>query len=158
MRRPKSVARAWLNKAMASKDSYDKFVYLWFAFNSLYNDYFVGGERRAIKDMLSSDEYRLSEEKINQILHNASVSFFKERIIRDGRGNGKDTSEDVAILTGGYSKREKLKALAMILYQVRCNLFHGNKLFGRDSDDKVVENAANVLEDVVRRMIHPAGR
>ena len=158
MRHPKGIARTWLNKAIASKDSYDKFVYLWFAFNSLYNDYFVGGERRAIKDMLSSDEYRLSEEKINQILHNASVSFFKERIIRDGRGNGKDTSEDVAVLTGGYSKREKLQALVMILYQVRCNLFHGNKEFGRDSDDEVVENAANVLEDILRRLIRSARR
>lgn len=37
--------------------------------------------------------------------------------------------------------------------QVRCNLFHGNKLFGRDSDDQVVRHGAMALERVVELLV-----
>lgn len=33
----------------------------------------------------------------------------------------------------------------MILYQVRCNLFHGNKSFPSESDQETMRNASALL-------------
>jgi hypothetical protein len=45
----------------------------------------------------------------------------------------------------------------MILYQVRCNLFHGNKEFGRDADDKVIAQATAALDAVVKAFLASDG-
>lgn len=42
----------------------------------------------------------------------------------------------------------------MILYQVRCNLFHGNKIYDRDSDKQVISNAAAALMIILQAYIN----
>ncbi len=77
MRNPNEIAKVWLGKATTADDSYDKFVYLWFAFNSLYNQFLRGRESDAIIDLVFSDQYRLNEESINAILSNPSIGFLR---------------------------------------------------------------------------------
>ncbi len=121
----------------------------------MYNEYLVDSERRAIGDLVYSSRYSLNNSQIIEILNTPGVSYFKNRVIRNCRGNGQDTSESVAILVSdSYSYKKKLNHLLRILYQVRCNLFHGNKMFGRDSDDQVICHAANVLGKVVEALLN----
>lgn len=153
---PKTVARSWLNKARDEQDHFDRFVYLWFAFNALYNDFLNDkqSEFGAIRSLIKSERYRLENHSINRILNARSVAFFKRRVIRDCRGNGRDTYESIVrIQNVNTSPKEKLINLLRILYHVRCNLFHGNKMYGRDSDNDVMENAANVLMIIVETYI-----
>lgn len=46
----------------------------------------------------------------------------------------------------GDDKRAKIIALFMLMYQVRCNLFHGNKSPGSHRDIRLVEQSVAVLE------------
>ncbi len=39
MRDPRGIAQTWYKKAVSTDDSYDRFVFLWFAFNALYNEF-----------------------------------------------------------------------------------------------------------------------
>ncbi len=150
MRDPQSIARTWYNKAGCAEDPYDRFICLWFAFNALYNEFLQGSERNAIGELVYSNRYTLSNTSIHNILNSPCVEFFKQRIVRDCRGSGRDTSESAAVLrNSAFYPKKKLYHLLRILYQVRCNLFHGNKMFGRDSDDQVVSNAAGALEYIV---------
>jgi hypothetical protein len=66
----------------------------------------------------------------------------------------KDTTEDTEILKNkNNNKSARLVALILIIYQVRCNLFHGNKLFSSESDQIVVRTAANVLQQILSHWI-----
>lgn len=152
--RTKSIAQRWYRKAVSADDNYDRFVFLWFAFNALYNEFFDSSERRAIGDLVYSNRYHISNAGINDILETPHASFFKQRIIRDCRGNGRDTSESAAVLrSSDSSPRKRLDCLLRIVYLVRCNLFHGNKMYGRDSDDEVVTNAAFVLTEIIEAFL-----
>ncbi len=153
MRNAISVSRIWKGKAEKESDCYDKFVYLWFAFNSLYNQHFDAyrnSERDAIKNLVNDNKHCFSEQVASKLFNDSSVIYFQDRIIRDCKGTGRDTRQNSLKLRDPNSHRfEKVKALCMILYQVRCNLFHGNKMFGRDSDDIVVEQASLALAQIV---------
>lgn len=154
MRDQESIARIWYNKAEAAGDPYDRFVCLWFAFNALYNEFLQGSERNAIGELIYSNRYNFSNTEIKDILKTPYAEFFKQRIIRDCRGSGRDTSESAAVSkSSDSSQKKKLNHLLRILYQVRCNLFHGNKLFGRDSDDQVVSNAAHALAGIMNAFL-----
>lgn len=144
------VALSWLSKAKSEQDCFNKFISLWFSFNALYNKLITVDERNAIGDLIYSEEYQIDETRIRTILNSSSVKFFTKRIIRDCRGNGHDTAEDAVILADAHRPlKRRLKALLIILYQIRCNLFHGNKIYERDSDQEVIKNAGNALTDVL---------
>jgi hypothetical protein len=154
---PQAAARSWLSRAESSQDDFDRFTALWIALSSLYGEYQTDGERRAIGDFVFSGSHRLGEQQMRSILDHAGARYFQSRVVRDVRGNGFDTTEDVAVLGNTQRpNRRRLKALLMILYQVRCNLFHGNKVFERDSDDEVISNASGVLDCVVKAYLEPS--
>jgi hypothetical protein len=44
---------------------------------------------------------------------------------------------------------ERLAALLVLVYQVRCSLVHGNKNPDRDRDNELVSWGVSVLEEVV---------
>ena len=157
MRMPKEGARSWLARAESSQDEFDRFMALWIAMNALYSEHQTESERRAISDFVFSNGYRLSEPQIRSILDHPGARYFETRVVRDVRGTGSDTAEDAAVLKNTRRPpKPRLKALMMILYQVRCNLFHGNKTFGRESDTKVISNASGVLECIVKAYLEPA--
>jgi hypothetical protein len=45
MKTPDMAARSWYEKTEHEDDDFDRFVYLWFSFNVLYNEYFYSNER-----------------------------------------------------------------------------------------------------------------
>lgn len=149
MKTPIDAASSWFEKANHEEDEFDRFVYLWFAFNILYSEHFDNNERQAIREYLRENWWAISNPDI--ILKSEDVDYFKNRIIKNCKiYNRQDTSEFAERLKNGQnSNRYRFEALMMILYQVRCNLFHGNKLFSSESDQEVVKHAANILEKVI---------
>lgn len=46
-----------------------------------------------------------------------------------------------------------LKTIKNVLYQIRCNIFHGEKTPGDDNDDRIVKNAFPLLKHIVQNQI-----
>lgn len=153
MRAPDEAARAWYLKARDEEDQFDRFVYLWFSFNILYSEYMTNDERWAIRKFVQSRVHSIRN--VEQILNHDDSRYFVRRIIRNCRiDDTQDTSELAAKLKNPRNlKTVRFEALMLILYQVRCNLFHGNKLFSSESDQEVVMHAANVLESILGNWI-----
>ncbi|MDD3093601.1 MAG: hypothetical protein PHS38_08655 [Bacteroidales bacterium] len=47
-----------------------------------------------------------------------------------------------------------LKTIKNVLYQIRCNIFHGEKTPGYINDDRIVKSASPLLQFIVEEMIH----
>lgn len=149
------VAVKWLRKALTETDSFDKFVYAWFAFNALYSENMSdrqgnspnrNSELDAILLTVQNHVRLIDSRKRASLIVSEPVRFFESRVIRNMRNPNFDTSENHRRLkNSNSSERQKFEALFKILYMVRCNLFHGNKLFDRDSDVTVIKNASDVL-------------
>ncbi len=153
MRSANEAARAWYLKARDEGDQFDRFVYLWFAFNILYSEFMNNDERWAIRKF--TEKRVLNIRNVEQILNHEDSRYFVRRIIRNCRiDNTQDTAELAAKLKNPRNhKNARFEALVLILYQVRCNLFHGNKLFSSESDQEVVLHAANVLQMILGHWI-----
>jgi hypothetical protein len=146
------IADAWYRHATSSDrtDEFDQFVYLWFALNALYGQYLQNDERAAIREMLDTERHHFLKPGLVNVLTGNSARFFARRIIRDARGNGRDTREHaITLCNPSRNNMRRLRAFLMILYQVRCNLFHGNKLYYRDSDKEVVRHASVALKEIL---------
>jgi hypothetical protein len=46
-----------------------------------------------------------------------------------------------------------LKTIKNVLYQIRCNIFHGEKIPGDINDDRIVKNAFPLLKYIVQNLI-----
>lgn len=141
----------WIEKSKDEEDNFDKFVYGFFALNAMYSIFYEKDERRAIKslfDYVVNSHY----EEFRKILKTPEYDYFCQRpAIKNCKFNpeidnpmNRDTSRDKAKLVEGPPKAS-LKAMLMILYQIRCNLFHGNKSFGDSNDQEIMKNAAELL-------------
>ena len=65
-------------------------------------------------------------------------------------------SEDVSRagnLAVSFNNERKLGQLQNVLYQVRCNVFHGEKVPGEPNDDRIVRAAYPVLRFLVNLML-----
>ncbi|NMC99835.1 MAG: hypothetical protein GYA62_08955 [Bacteroidales bacterium] len=163
---PKEAAKAWYDKAKkefeTNGDVFDRFIYLWFSFNILYSQHFENDERNAIKNFVDNDYLKIvSNATINDILSSEAAMYFYSRIIKNMRyikfkvsNEWVTTRKNNEILKNKvYHIHGRLKNLLMILYQVRCNLFHGDKMYLRESDTEVVTYAANALEKILGKYL-----
>jgi len=65
------------------------------------------------------------------------------------RGNGRNTAKHIQAFQAGNTSLGKLKELFMIIYQVRCNLEHGQKSPSRDRDVELCRSARPLVDRVV---------
>ena len=50
-------------------------------------------------------------------------------------------------------EENNLKTIKNVLYQIRCNIFHGEKIPGDINDDRIVKNAFPLLKHIVQNLI-----
>lgn len=141
----------WIEKSRIEEDYFDKFVYGFFALNAMYSVYYDGNERQAIKDLFASSINTHCED-FREILYTPEYEYFCKRPpIKNCKydpskefSGPQDTSRDTIKLFERNPKSSN-RAMLMILYQIRCNLFHGNKSFGDSNDQEIMKNAAELL-------------
>lgn len=144
--------RKWVEKSRDETDNFDRFVYGFFAFNALYSEHYTGesSERYAIKEFLN-DNFVGHESEFKAIFELPEYEYFcNRRPIKNMRydpnsGQGyQDTRRETEAIKEKVLKKST-KAMIMILYQIRCNLFHGEKSFANESDREVMRNASELL-------------
>lgn len=143
----------WIDKSRNEEDYFDKFVYGFFALNALYSEYFVGedmGEKGAIKELFKAN-YDRNQKDLAAIFDTPEYEYFCNRApivnMRYDPSVGKgspDTRRDSEIIRERIPWKSS-RSMLLILYQIRCNLFHGNKSFGSSNDQEVMKNASELL-------------
>jgi hypothetical protein len=144
--------REWFDRGRQSADPFDAFSNFWRAFNKLYSTVGQGYERDKIKLFLRQ---QLSEAQAMEILqiNASSVSYLLSRPVIDMRGNGKDTAPNIQAFHAADDSLTKLQELFMIIYQVRCNLEHGEKSPSMDRDLMLCQLAAPLVAYVVEQNV-----
>ena len=138
----------WIEKSRNEKDCFDKFVYGFFAFNALYSEFYLREkyEKDAIKAFFDA-HYDGNQGALKEIFDTPEYEYFCNRApIRDMRNDtiswrAKDDLEKIR----EKNTRKSTKAMLMILYQIRCNLFHGDKSFTNLNDQEIMKNASELL-------------
>lgn len=54
-------------------------------------------------------------------------------------------------------ERNNLKTIKSVLYQIRCNIFHGEKIPGDINDDRIVKSANPILDNITKYLIDEQG-
>ncbi|MDX9914130.1 MAG: hypothetical protein RBS77_06140 [Candidatus Moranbacteria bacterium] len=137
-RRYLSNSKNWINHVESFGDSnnfdnykdYFKFAMLWMSFNSYYSSRYkhISGERNQIIEFA-----RDNEEIYNSLLENEISDIVEKfRDTKDLEGNyPREKVLDMRYDSNGEetfnSNKKSLKDFLFVIYQIRCNFFHGNK-------------------------------
>jgi len=54
-------------------------------------------------------------------------------------------------------ERNDLRTIKSVLYQIRCNIFHGEKIPGDINDDRIVKSANPILDRIIKYLIDEQG-
>ncbi|MDD2745571.1 MAG: HEPN domain-containing protein [Candidatus Gracilibacteria bacterium] len=161
---------SWYKKGEQEKDAFDRYIYFWIAFNGYYyayrldtnsklkNDYkiFLDGksdsENQQIqfvaKEFKETFQKKIADETIDSF--DSFFDFQKNRKHSLGTGG---VINLMANETVNYKQKEKLGQLLKMLYQIRCNLFHGGKCADIENDKKLVKEGSAVLQFFLERVL-----
>lgn len=54
-------------------------------------------------------------------------------------------------------EKNDLKTIKNVLYQIRCNIFHGEKIPGDINDDRIVKSANPILDLITKYLVDEQG-
>ena len=144
------IAKGWIDRANCEEDSYNKFISAYIALNFLYEgfDFNRSGERtKKLKEREKMSLYMLKicqELSIDPFCPIGCVSeYLKSPVIDERLGHGAKKWSTQA---------DDNMTLFRAIYQVRCNLFHGNKLLSDKRNQKLVEEGAAVILKVLNAL------
>lgn len=143
-------ALEWLERGSSSDDPFNALSNYWRAFNNLFAG--QGNERQLISLYL--------HKKVNDQFAWSLIDAYSKQAddllsmpVVDMRGNGRDTSQFIQQFDQASTALEKLVALFMIIYQVRCNFEHGQKSPSQQRDQMLCEAACPFVSAVVQHAI-----
>jgi len=141
-------AEEWFKRGHEANNPLDAFNHFWVAFNNLYSSQNGRFEPQKIKNYLSS---HVSEDVALELLerHSDKIDFLISQPVKHIPENGQDTQGHVDAYTGSENPIDKLKSIFMIIYQIRCNLIHGQKSPSRERDVELCNNSCGILSAVI---------
>lgn len=142
------LAREWLERGHSAKSPIEAFTDFWRGFNNLYSAHAGATEIAKIRGFLTARVASAAAAKILSA-HPQHVTYLLSQPVIDMRCNGKDTADAIAAFQVTGNSREQLCELFAVIYQVRCNLEHGQKSPTVDRDLRLCESSAPLVEAVV---------
>jgi hypothetical protein len=141
-------AREWLQRLREAGDPIDGFSNAWCAFNHLYFPVDGQNERDKIRQYL---EGAVDENVAARLIadYRYEASYLLADPVIDMRGNGRNTARNIEAFQHGETALAKVKELFMIIYQIRCNLEHGQKSPSRERDVELCRAACPLVDLVV---------
>ncbi len=156
----RQIIKTWFNRAKnppnESYNYFDRFISLWVSFNCFFVAEFYEeakenfhsrypSEQNYLKIICAEEEYKeiyselLKEDYFKMVLNDfkdntlQTVTHFPGKIA-DMRSNPPEEGD-----ASEFTDINNFEQFIRIIYQVRCNLFHGNKSPDRDGDIEIVE-------------------
>jgi hypothetical protein len=141
-------AREWHERGARAEDPFDALSNFWRGFNNLFFTAGNGAERQKITAFLQGN---VSEAGAVRLLSEYAdcVDYLLSEPVIDMRGNGKDTAPNIAAFKAATTSLEKLEHVLMVVYQVRCNLEHGQKSPNRERDAELCRRSAPIIAALV---------
>ena len=141
-------AKEWLDRGMESTDPIDMFTNSWRGFNNLFYESAGRKERDKIRNYLLAN---VSEDVSTSLLREYSeqIAYLLSQPVIDMRGNGRDTGKFIKKYKNSRTNQERMVALFFVIYQVRCNLEHGQKSPNEDRDIKLCSSSWPLIAEVV---------
>lgn len=141
-------AREWLERGLNHDDPIDCLYNCWMGFNNLYGAYHTGSERNAIKALIDAKvEAAFAQALLDN--HKPEIDCFMSRPVIDMRGNRRSSQRDINNYNTSNCPLSKLKSILMVIYQVRCNLVHGEKSPSRVRDVELCKNSWPFVAELV---------
>ena len=150
-----SILRSWNGVA-------DRFTKQWAGFNAIYNA-FAGPERDRLMEAIESG---LTTEQAEAILDAAgeSIRYFialppgNMRLAPSDRRFRARASEDLrAVGDAALGAPTRVAYLLSVIYQIRCNLLHGEKDVSDPRDERLVREGEVIVATAVEALIANAG-
>lgn len=142
----KNLIKAWVNLAdkesphlSGREDVYFRFMALWVGFNAfLTREYkHIRGDREKVRAFANeSSSASLHREELSTPIYSKAVEDLKERGVKDMQNINR---------VYGINSSECFTEVMECVYQVRCNLFHGDKQVDDERDNKLVEAAHAIV-------------
>lgn len=139
-------AREWLDRGLALSDPIDCFSNCWMGFNNLYSS--SGSEVNSIKSFIDDNVNRVTAQELLES-HQAEIAYFMSCPVINMRGNGRCSQRDIDSFNSATCAVEKLKSILMVVYQVLCNLMHGNKSPSRERDVDLCKHSWPFVAELV---------
>ena len=143
--------KEWFKRGIEEKDTVNKFIMYWIAFNSLYSLFGKNSDRNNIKELLNN--YPKNMDIINKILdkHNGIINLLcqKKLTSRDGARNYSDDLKKSLLSTQNH---RKMQSVGMCLWQVRNDVFHGGNT--PEGEKIFIGECAYLLNDIVRSAMY----
>lgn len=148
----------WFRRGIESVDVYDKFISLWISFNALYNHSFIPTGRR---DFDRSEKNRFlqlvdrlldekeSQETVNSHLKEMNLLVNTNLTSCDGRIN---YSEKLRQSLQNKDHKESIRNAISCIYMVRCDLFHGEKVFTQE-EKNLLNNCTSLLKEIIKKSL-----
>lgn len=149
-------AQEWLEEGRKSiinkenpMDSFDDFYK---ALNSLYNYMEGEHERKKIKNLIQT---KISQVYAKEILekYNKDIDYLLSEPVIDMKAIENNTNRNIIIYRKAKNNIQKLQEIFMIIYQIRCNLDHGNKSPSRERDCILCQHSLPFLESIVAKCV-----
>lgn len=142
-------AHEWHERGNQASDPIDAFSNFWRGFNNLY---FQAGNSRERKKIWTFLQNSICEERASYILsaHAGCVNYLVSEPVIGMGGNGSDTAPNIAAFKAATSSLVKLKEVVMVIYQIRCNLEHGQKSPRRERDVQLCRCAAPIIAALIK--------
>lgn len=136
----KALNTSWISKGDAAKNVFDRFIYYWIAFNAFYS-YKTGESRdRMAVTIIGADGYL--------------INLYQAMLQKDNSPLDRLRNLQPAVLNRNEIRLEitngNLDEVLNVLYEVRCNLFHGDKGESIERDQQVIEASTPMLEALVK--------
>lgn len=135
---------AWVKKGDVEIDNFSRFICYWIAFNCwLYTNTNEVRDRKALEKLYQNHNLYKNFRKIVK-----ENRFLLEKLldvcpVENSRNYRKKTIKNL----------EEFREVVDVLYQVRCNLFHGSKLDIDKRDCDVIKVSMPVLELIVKNLV-----
>ncbi|MCP6718953.1 MAG: HEPN domain-containing protein [Patescibacteria group bacterium] len=138
------IIETWIKKGDLENDSFSRFICYWIAFNCwLYTKTNEVHDRVALSKLYQQEYLFKDFQKLVTKNENLFAELVKVCPIENNRiGNINKPINDV----------EKFNEVVDVLYEIRCNLFHGSKTDTNKRDIEVAKAATPVLEVIVKNI------
>lgn len=143
--------KKWFKRGIEEKDTVNKFVMYWIAFNSLYSLFRKNSDRKNIEELLNDHPKDMNI--INKICskHNGIITSLCQKNLTS-RDDKRNYSDDLNESLRSTQNHRKMQSIGMCLWQVRNDVFHGGNT---PEDEKIfIGGCAFLLNDIVRSAMY----